>query len=187
MSKENENPFGPKFDNRVKGELLVKLKQEAEMQVSESIPSGPIASITAELPKAFGAKSLDKILGDLKVKSISRVHIPASSAVISEFAASTEEQPGITKKKAVETEIGKIASEMNATYRIRFDTTEDVEKACNRLAKDESVAEVSTNLFRFALRVIRACYTSIPLDSMPTRSILFTMPSKPNNTPNYPK
>ena len=35
MAKEVEDLFGPKSDNRIKGELLVKLKQEAESLVTE--------------------------------------------------------------------------------------------------------------------------------------------------------
>lgn len=162
MSKENENTFGPNYDNRVKGELLVKLKQEAEMQVSENIPSGPIAKITSELPTAFGTTSLDKILLGLKVKSISRVHNPASSAFASEFAVSMDEQPGIVKKKAVQTTLERIASEMNATYRLRLEPTEDIEKARNKLSKDESIAEISTNYFRFALEAYAPATPTYP-------------------------
>ena len=48
--------------------------------------------------------------------------------------------------------MGKISSEMNSTYRLRFEATEDIEKAISKLSKNELVAEISMNYYRLAHR-----------------------------------
>ena len=94
--------FSADDDNRVPGELVVKLTEEGQRNVAESIPSGPITRLAGPLPTSFGIDNLDRVLGDLRVTSVTRVH-----AVVSPLAFDTAEA-------------GTLAADVNATYRLRL-------------------------------------------------------------------
>ena len=151
--KEERVLFGPDFDNRVPGEMLVKLKREDEMQVTESIPSGPIRRAAVPPPTRFGVKALDDVIDELKIKSISKVHSPISNLSMSETETGfvTEDLPGIVSRRPPQTRLATIAEGMSATYRLRFDPATDLDEAVNKLTRVESVAEVSPNYFRRAV------------------------------------
>lgn len=144
-------PLGPDFDNRVPGELLVKLSRSGEMSITESIPSGPIRRVFGELPTHFGSADLDKAIDELEVISISKVHSSMPNLLMSEIGENiSDELPGIVLRKPGQTRMATIAEEMNSTYRIRFSADKDLDEAVKKLSSVESVTEVSPNYFRFA-------------------------------------
>lgn len=124
--------MGPEDDNRVAGELLVKLTAEGNRGVTESIP--PSARMAAEpLPTAFGIGNIDTALAELGVTSINKIHSPIPTSVLAEAA------------------IGGFAMELGATYRLRFeDPKTNLDSAANRLKRFNAVAEAAPNYYRFS-------------------------------------
>ncbi|AKB24932.1 hypothetical protein MSMTP_1463 [Methanosarcina sp. MTP4] len=145
-------PFGPDFDNRVPGELLVKINQEAEMSITESMPSGPIRRVSSTLPTHFGIEALDQVIEEFEIKSISKVHSPISNITMAGIdELFTEEIPGLVSRRPAQTRLASTAEEMSATYRLRFNPAKDLNNAAEKLSNVESVVEVSPNYFRFSL------------------------------------
>ncbi len=148
--------FEPSLDNRVPGELVVKLTQEGEMAVTASIPSGPIRRATVAAPTELGWQSLDKVLAEVGVQSINKVHSPIStsamSGVVGEtvLAESRDVAPGVVARQPSETPMATLARGMSATYRLRLDPKADLDAATKRLARAEGIAEVTPNYYRWA-------------------------------------
>jgi subtilisin family serine protease len=139
-------PFGPDDDNRVPGEVLVKITGDEARNVTESIPSGPIPPLALSagadaLPRKTGIDSVDKVLGDVGVQAITKVHGPVPSAALSDSQS------------------GARAADLGATYRIRTGSDADAGKLVGRFERLKAVEAASPNYYRFAL-------ATTPNDSM---------------------
>jgi subtilisin family serine protease len=149
-------PVGPSFSARVPGELLVKLTNQGQMSVTESIPSGPIRRLADAPPDRLGVAALDQILAEIGVQSINKVHGPISTATLSGvagdavFTASSDALPGMAAVQPSTAPLAALAQGLNATYRLRLDPAADLDQAMQRLAGAAGVAEVSPNYYRYA-------------------------------------
>src|SRR5688500_970298 len=63
--------------NVVPGEVLVTLSEDAAAAVANSIPSGPSRGLVGDQATTLGVETVDDVLADLGVRSITRLHPPA--------------------------------------------------------------------------------------------------------------
>jgi len=123
--------FGPKDDNTVPGELLVKLTDEAYMSVTASIPPTPLRRAAVPSVNAFGVPELDQALQMFGVSSIAKIH------------GSMSPGPSGIMSRAFET------IPLEATYRVQFqDVATDLDRVTDQLNRLNQVGDVSRNYFR---------------------------------------
>lgn len=120
--------FGPEADNRVGGELLLKLQAGVVAEVSESIPSGPPGVRSDILPTLFGLPAVDAVLREHPIRSITRLHGPMPT----EALARGEDRS------------------LGATFRVRLAAGSDLERVCAELAQTAEVEELEPNRWREA-------------------------------------
>jgi subtilisin family serine protease len=126
----NGQVFGPDDDNRVPGELVLKLSAAGAAGVTATVPVGPARLSTEELPRRLGIPALDEILGEIGAEGLTAVFgsVEASGAVIAS--------------------LGERVAEMAATYRVRVPPTTDLDAAVQRLQQAEEVVEAEPNRYR---------------------------------------
>ena len=151
-------PSGPDVDNRVTGEIVLKLTIEGAARVTESIPPGPLRRVAGAAPTSFGSSSLDEALAEFGVSSIVKVHGPISNAALSggAYDALPEEPgwpPGCVVRRPASHPLGITAMGMSTTYRVRFSPDIDVDQAVKKLAASSDVAAAEPNRFRYAVAV----------------------------------
>ena len=128
----------PRDDNRVPGELLIKLSANAEQSVTESIPSGTIRTAAMPAPTSLGLKALDKALAAFGVESIVKVHSPVAPQALEAGTLAFGPTPEVT-------------ADLAATYRVVFVGKEvDLDEATSKLSGLDQVIETSPNRFRFS-------------------------------------
>ncbi|MFM7235954.1 MAG: S8 family serine peptidase [Cyanobium sp.] len=127
-SEQAEGLFGPEADNRVTGELLLKLQPGAVATFSESIPSGPLGSRGFNLPTALGLPTVDAVLSAHPIRSITRLHdpLPMEAMALAEDRA------------------------LGATFRVRLRDEGNLDQACRDLAQAADVEVVEPNRWREA-------------------------------------
>jgi subtilisin family serine protease len=133
MASEGGSYFhaGPEADERVRGEVVVKLSPEVEESLAASIPSGPIRALVGRTAE-FGVDALDKALSGFDVVAVARVHDPIPESV-----------RGIA-------ELAPVARDLGATYRVRLSPEAELDDVVAKLTRVKQVAEVSANYFRWA-------------------------------------
>ena len=109
--------------NVVPGEVLVKLADTVAPPVS--IPSGPLHSLSADLPTSFGLPPLDRACRGLGVRAVSCVHAPVP--------------PRMTRPEALA---------LRGAYRLRLDPGRDVEEAVAQLSAVGEVEIAEPNRYR---------------------------------------
>ena len=127
----NGQVFGPDDDNRVPGELVIKLSAAGAAAVTASVPMGPARLSTDALPRELGIPTLDEILGQLGAEGLTMVFGPivAAGSVAAELG-------------------GERVSEMGATYRVRVAASTDLDAAAQQLQQAPEVVEVEPNRYR---------------------------------------
>ena len=117
--------FGNGVSNIIPGEILVQLHEDTAARIDTNIHTGPSRGLAAGA-STFGVNEVDRVLADLNVISINRLHPPVS------FASA-----------AMETAIN-VAS----TFRIRFAGDTTVEAAVDRLNNLNEVTFAEPNVYR---------------------------------------
>jgi hypothetical protein len=142
-NSDNFNPFAA--DNRVPGEILVKLSGAGRASVTESIPNDSSAVIASGLaPESFGFSALDKALADFKVSAVTRVHTPMPDASLSGGLEAMGLSGGAS------TELGAASQSMDSSYRVRLDVDADLDKAIQRLKNiGAEVSDADVNRYRW--------------------------------------
>jgi subtilisin family serine protease len=123
--------LGADEDNRIAGEVLVELQPDVAFAVDVSVPSGPTRGAVDGVT-AFDVAPLDRVLRDMGVRSITRVHDPLPPAEVRGTMAVAEPGP------------------LGATFRIRFDPARSLDEVVDTLAARDEVAEAEPNRWREA-------------------------------------
>jgi subtilisin family serine protease len=122
--------LGPDDDNRVAGEVVIKVSGASAAAVSARIPRGP-ARLAASVPTATGVESLDNVLRELGCQAITAVHGPMAAPAL---MAVGEER----------------ALELSGTLRVRVAPDVDLDEAVSKLRRLPEVAQAEPNRWRFA-------------------------------------
>jgi subtilisin family serine protease len=123
--------FGPRADNTVQGEVVVKLSAAGASAVTTSIPTAPLRGMTLGVPAGFGIDDVDAVLKRYRAVAVSRLHPPRSER----FAAAAEE------------------AALDASYRVRLAENADVHAAAAALSELASVERAEPNRWREATAV----------------------------------
>lgn len=121
--------FAPEDDNVIPGEVVFALEADAASEAQVSISNIP-AALGAEAT-AVGSSAVDKVLGRLKVSSVTRVHGPAPTEVVGGMAMASD--------------LG-----LDTTMRVRYEADEAPEAVAKKLRKLDAVAWAEPNLWREA-------------------------------------
>jgi subtilisin family serine protease len=126
--------FGPDFDDRLPGELLVKVKGGGRTRVAVSMEVGVLTRSRRVPGVRSDINEFNRIISELPLESITRLYGP--------LRATTSAQ-----------EIGD--EDLTSTYRLRFkDSQIDLDKIEEQLREIPAVVSVSPNRFQFAFSKI---------------------------------
>jgi subtilisin family serine protease len=128
--------FGPEDDNRVPGELILKLIPSHLSEVTSDIPIGPARHIEEALPTALGIPGIDQILQQIGSRGLTQITGPVLAAADGGAAA---------------TGLDESAATLASSFRVRIDEAADVEAAAAQLKQAPEVEEAEPNRFREAL------------------------------------
>lgn len=129
--------FGPDIDNRLPGELLVKVKRGGRPRVSGSMGIGLLSSYRGVTGARSDIDEFNRILSELPLRSITRLHGPllATASALNREESSDQD--------------------LTSTYRLRFtDPQTDLDKIGKQLSEIPGVVSVSPNRVRFAFSTV---------------------------------
>lgn len=129
--------FGPDDDNRVPGEVILKLVPSDLGAVTSDIPIGPARQIEEVLPTTLGIPSIDQILQELGSRGLTQITGPVLAAAAGEGAAAA----GLDES----------AAELASSFRVRIDEGADLDAAAAQLQEAPEVEKAEPNRFREAL------------------------------------
>lgn len=127
--------FGPDFDNRLPGELLVKVRGGGQRRGSMEI--GRISSHKNVATVRTDIDEFNRAVSELPVQSITRLHGPLLTTV-----------SALNKRESADQDLA-------STYRLRFtDPQIDLDRVEGKLSEVRAVVKVSPNRIRFALSTV---------------------------------
>ncbi len=129
MANYDDLPDGPQA---IPGQVIIKLTQTAQRQMTAAVPTGPMRGMTADAPCELGVDTIDKVLKKCKARTINRLHGPIPSSTLSNAATA------------------EVAGDLVGTMRVRYDSTDDPEQVAKDLKKAAGVTDASAEYYRFS-------------------------------------
>jgi subtilisin family serine protease len=129
--------FGPEDDNKVPGELILKLVPSNLTEVTSEIPIGPARHLEEALPTTLGIPSIDQILEQFGSRGLTQITGPVLAAAAGDGAAAEG--------------LDETAAGLASSFRVRIDEAADVEAAAAQLQQAPEVEAAEPNRFREAV------------------------------------
>ncbi|MCV3272809.1 S8 family peptidase [Roseobacter sinensis] len=129
MADYDDLPEGPQV---VPGQVIIKLTQTAQRQMTAAVPTGPMRGMTADAPCELGVDTIDKVLKKCKARTINRLHGPIPTSTLSNAATA------------------EVAGDLVGTMRVRYDSGDDPEQVAKDLKKAAGVTDASAEYYRFS-------------------------------------
>jgi hypothetical protein len=126
LPEVGEPIFTEKISNIIPGEVIVQLRTDMDIHITESIPSGPSRGHSRPGPSSIGVSELDRVLAELNTTSVTRLTTPV---------------PTMT---AADESLVALAS----TFKVRYESETNVETAVERISKVNGVEYVEPNRYR---------------------------------------
>ena len=129
MADFDDIPDGPQA---IPGQVIIKLTQTAQREMTAAVPTGPMRGIAEASPSGFGVASIDKILKKCGTRMINRLHGPIPTSVLTNGTTS------------------EAAADLVATMRVRYDGGDNPEVIAKELKKASGVVDASAEYYRYS-------------------------------------